>query len=269
MSTIRVERVEGSHMPVNSYVVDAPGGLIIVDGQLTVSDARAVRAVIDGFDRPVAAMILTHAHPDHYAGAATMLEGLSAPILATSAVADVIRRDDDEKEDIVGPMMGDEWPKMRRFPDEVVRPGEKCSVAGLEFSVRDLGAGESHADTIWALDDGTVFSGDVVYNDMHAYLADGHFADWLRTLETLESQLGDGVTLYVGHGAPADPSTFARQRDYVNAFVDAVWAAADQDEQSRHDAVVARMKGLVTDDSLQFLMELSIEPVLGQLREVR
>ena len=69
-SQILIERVEGTLMPVNSYVIEGSEGLIIVDGQLTVSDARAVRAVVDGFDRPVAAMIITHGHPDHYAGAA-------------------------------------------------------------------------------------------------------------------------------------------------------------------------------------------------------
>lgn len=267
MSTFRIERVEGSTMPVNSYVIDAPEGLIVVDGQLTVGDARSVRSVIDGFDRPVAAMILTHGHPDHYAGAATVLEGLSAPIIATRAVANVIRRDDDEKDEIVGPMMGPEWPKVRRFPDDVVEAGETHTVGGLEFSLRDLGPGESHADTIWALDDGTVFSGDVAYNDMHAYLADGHLAEWLRTLSRLEAELDGTVTLFVGHGEPADRSALVRQREYLNVFVDAVWAAADEDEQGRHDAVVAQMKKLVRDDRLLFLMELSIEPTLTQLRE--
>jgi glyoxylase-like metal-dependent hydrolase (beta-lactamase superfamily II) len=79
-SQIRIERVEGALMSVNSYVIEGPEGLIIVDGQLTVSDAKAVRAVVDGFGRPVAAMVITHGHSDHYAGAATMLAGLNAPI---------------------------------------------------------------------------------------------------------------------------------------------------------------------------------------------
>jgi glyoxylase-like metal-dependent hydrolase (beta-lactamase superfamily II) len=81
---IRIERVEGTLMSVNSYVIEGPEGLIIVDGQLTVSDARAVRAIVDGFGRPVAAMVITHGHPDHYAGAATVLAGLDAPIIATA-----------------------------------------------------------------------------------------------------------------------------------------------------------------------------------------
>jgi hypothetical protein len=44
---VPVMRIEGSVMAVNSYVVEGPGGLVIVDGQLTVSDAGAVRRAAD------------------------------------------------------------------------------------------------------------------------------------------------------------------------------------------------------------------------------
>jgi glyoxylase-like metal-dependent hydrolase (beta-lactamase superfamily II) len=252
-------------MSVNSYVIEGPEGLIIVDGQLTVSDAKAVRAVVDGFGRPVAAMVITHGHPDHYAGAATVLAGLNASIIATAEVAEVIRRNDTEKDLIVAPMMGDEWPTDRRFPDEIVPVGGVIRLGGLEFSVRNLGAGESHADTLWSLDERTVFSGDVAYNDMHAYLLDGHFEAWLAMLARLDVEFDDDVQLFVGHGAPTDRKVLGRQADYINAFIDVVQLNATVDQQQRHDAVVDRMRTLVTNDSLLFLMELSIEPVLAVL----
>lgn len=262
----RIERVEGTVMPVNSYIVEGPEGLIVVDAQLTVSDAQSVRKVIDGFDRPVAAVVLTHGHPDHYAGAATILDGLTAPIVSTPGVAEVVSRDDEEKDAIVGPMMGAEWPSQRRFVDEVVSVGSTISLAGLEFAVRDLGPGESGADTLWCLDEQTIFSGDVAYNDMDAYLLDGYFDEWLDDLERLEADIDGTATLYVGHGAPTDKSVLARQGAYVRTFVDAVSANLDSDETERHDRVVEAMSGLVSDDRLLFLMELSIEPAAAQLR---
>lgn len=264
-SKVRVERVEGTAMAVNSYVVEGPDGLVIVDGQLAMSDARAVRAVVDGFGRPVAAMVLTHPHPDHYAGGATILKGLHAPIVATRSVADVISRDDAVKDSIVGPMMGAEWPSERRIPDEVIDPGGVVRLGGLEFAVRDLGAGESGADTLWSIDQHTVFSGDVAYNDMHAFLADGWFREWLVLLEALEAEFDEGTTLFVGHGAPSGTAVLGRQADYVRTFVDVVAAHADDDAARRHDVVVETMRRLVTDDRLLFLMELSIEPVLAVL----
>jgi len=132
--------------------------------------------------------------------------------------------------------------------------------------VRDLGGGESGADTLWSIDDHTVFSGDVAYNNMHAYLLDGHFREWLVLLEALDAEFDDETKLFVGHGESTGKSVLRRQAEYVRCFVDVVEAHADSDPTERHDAVVAQMRTLVTDDRLQFLMELSIEPVLTVLR---
>lgn len=262
---ILVERVEGTVMPVNSYVLDGPGGVVVVDGQLTVSDARAVRRVIEASGRSVAGLIVTHGHPDHYAGAAIILDGLSAPIIATAGVAEVISRDDAEKDATVGPMMGAEWPAARRFVDEVVAGGSTVQLGGLEFLVRDLGPGESDDDTIWSLDEHTIFSGDVAYNDMHTYLLDGHFDEWLQLLARLEDSVDADAVLHVGHGAPADRSVLGRQAAYVRAFVEVVSDNLDRSKVERHDAVVRAMTGLVNDDRLLFLMELSIEPAVAVL----
>ena len=253
-------------MPVNSAIVEGPEGLVVVDGQLTVSDAQQVRQRIDELDRPVAALLLTHPHPDHYAGAATILDGLGAPIVATEAVAEVVQRDDQLKDEIVGPMMGDEWPTDRRMPDELVASGQSLTLAGLTFNVTDLGPAESEADALWALDD-QLFIGDVVYNDMHAYLADGRYAEWLALLERLGADIAAETTLHVGHGPPVSRSALDVQRHYVEAFVEAVTASRDLDANARQRAVVEAMADRVSTDGLQFLMELSIEPVLAVIEE--
>lgn len=255
-------------MTVNSAVVEGPEGLVVVDGQLTVSDARLVRKVIDELDRPVAGLLLTHPHPDHYAGAATILDGLEAPIIATEAVAEVIQRDDDLKNEIVGPMMGEEWPTHRRLPDELVASGQSIALAGLTFDVTDLGPAESHADALWALGD-HLFIGDVVYNDMHAYLADARHVEWLRLLERLEAEIAADAVLHVGHGPSVTRSALETQRRYVEAFVGAVDSTRSLAPDDRHGAVVQTMAEQVSTDALQFLMELSIEPVLAAMKEQR
>lgn len=188
--TARIERFEGTAMPVNSYLVHAPDGLVVVDGQLAVSDAGALRDRIAAAGLPVAAMLVTHPHPDHYAGAAIAV-GDSVPIYATAAVDAVIRRDDKEKDTVVGPMLGPEWPTRRRFPDRVVDSGATVRVAGAEFAVEDLGPGESHADSVWTLGDDW-FIGDVLCHGTHAYLADGQYAPWLATLDALAPRLAAG-----------------------------------------------------------------------------
>src|SRR4051794_40679852 len=149
MGELVVERVEGTVMPVNSYLVHGETGVVVVDGQLTVSDARRVRAAIDATGLPIAGVLVTHAHPDHYAGIAEMLGNEQVPIVATRAVADIIARDDALKASIVGPMMGAEWPTERVFPNQLVGNGETVELGGVAFRVQDLGPGESPADSLW------------------------------------------------------------------------------------------------------------------------
>jgi glyoxylase-like metal-dependent hydrolase (beta-lactamase superfamily II) len=261
----RIERVEGDVMPVNSYLVHGPTGLVIVDGQLTVPDADKVRRAVDAAAEPVAALVVTHPHPDHYAGAARLLAGIDAPIVSTAAVDAVIRRDDAEKATVVGPMMGDAWPDQRRFPDVVVGSTATIEYGGLTFGVRDVGPAESNADSLWTVDRRTVFAGDVAYNGMHAYLADGRANEWLAVLDRLEIELDEDTVLYVGHGEPGGKELLRVQREYVETFLAATTAAAELEPAARHDVVTARMRELVADDRLQFLMELSIEPVVAAL----
>lgn len=263
---VRVDRVEGDVMAVNSYVVHGPTGVVIVDGQLTVSDARKVRKAADAVGTPLAGVLITHSHPDHYAGIKVLLDGIDVPIIATERVAEVIRRDDEIKNGIVGPMMGAEWPTERVFPNQTVAPDAVVELGGLEFQVRDLGPGESPADSMWLLNESTVFAGDVAVHGMHAYLADGYAEEWLHNIDRLQATLPAAATLYVGHGAPAGLEILTAQRTYIDAFVTAVRDHLDDDEDTRRAAVVARMREIVPTDQLQFLMELSVGPFAQTLR---
>jgi len=268
MNTDQIERIEGRVMPVNTFLVHAPDGVVVIDGMLTVSDAALARQAVDDTGLPVAGVVVTHPHPDHYAGLAHLVDD-DVTIVATSAVDAIIRRDDQLKEEVVGSMMGDEWPTRRVFPNRTVDDGDEVRLGGLTLSVRELGPGESHVDSLWRLDDRTIFAGDVAYNGMHAYLADGHWRDWLATLDRLEADLPDDATLFVGHGDPGGKDLLAAQRRYIETFVDAVEAHADAIDAGDHGGVVGAMQRLLPTDSLLFLMDLSIEPTLAALRQAR
>ena len=263
--TAHIDRIEGRVMPVNAFLVHGPDGVVVVDGMLTVTDAALVRQAIDDTGYPVAGVVVTHPHPDHYAGLAHLVGTDDVPIVATNAVDAIIRRDDQLKDEVVGPMMGDEWPTSRVFPNHTLNHGDDVRLGGLTLSVRELGPGESHVDSMWQLDENTIFAGDVAYNGMHAYLADGRWRDWLVTLDRLEAELPDDVTLYVGHGPPGGKDLLAGQRRYIETFVDAVEAHADAIDHGDHSGVIDAMKRLLPTDSLLFLMDLSIEPTLATL----
>lgn len=259
--TLRIDRVEGDVMAVNAFVLHGPSGLVVVDGMLTVSDARKVRRIVDEADLPLEGVVVTHAHPDHYAGLGHIVDQKRVPIVATEAVDRVIRRDDAIKEGIVGPMMGEEWPTVRLLPNKTVSDGAVVTMGGISLRVEELGPGESPADSLWHLDETNVFAGDVAYNGMHAYLADGRWTEWLDVLVRLESSLPPEVTLHVGHGPAGGKELLGAQRRYVETFVAAVSEHRDAIAAGDHAPVLAQMRELLPTEDLLFLLDLSIDPV--------
>jgi glyoxylase-like metal-dependent hydrolase (beta-lactamase superfamily II) len=252
---------------VNAYLVEAGEGVVAVDGTLTVSDGRALRARLETLGKPLLAVLVTHAHPDHYGGILELVSSDDVPVIATKGVDAVIRRDDALKEEILRPMFGDEWPRERMFPGKAVGDGESLELGGARFIVRDLGPGESPHDSLWFLGDErqTVFLGDQVYDHKHSYLADGFYEEWLAHLERLRQELPAEATLYIGHGGPVTTAHLDWQREYVETFVDAVRGADWSQPDQARAAVVERMTRLLPTDELRFLMELSIEPVAAKL----
>jgi glyoxylase-like metal-dependent hydrolase (beta-lactamase superfamily II) len=236
---------------------------------LSVSDARKVRAALDASGTELAGVVITHPHPDHYAGLAQIVGDREVPIVATREVDAVIRRDDATKEAVVGSMMGPEWPETRVFPNQLVADGDAVALAGLTLRVRSIGPGESHADTLWELDDDSVFAGDVAYNGMHAYLADGRWEHWLEATERLERELPAGATLHVGHGPPGGKELLGRQRHYVEVFVNAVRRHADAVASGEHEPVLSELRRIVPSEDLLFLADVSIEPTLEAIGRAR
>jgi glyoxylase-like metal-dependent hydrolase (beta-lactamase superfamily II) len=266
MATYPIDRIQGQVMPVNSFVIHGPGGIVVIDGMLTISDARLVHRAISESGQPLAGVVITHPHPDHYAGVAELVGDHDVPIVATAAVDQVIRRDDDLKNTVVGPMMGDEWPTRRRFPNQTVAPDASVQLGGIELTVTEVGPGESEVDTIWQLDGTVLFAGDVVYSGMHSYLADGHWREWLELLRGLEKELPSDAMLHVGHGEPGSKTLIANQRRYIETFVDAITANAEAVAAGDHTRVLQAMQALLPTDDLLFLADLSIDPVLAKLQ---
>jgi glyoxylase-like metal-dependent hydrolase (beta-lactamase superfamily II) len=251
---------------VNSYLVETETGVVAVDGQLTVSGAKEVRAALDRLGKPLRAVLLTHSHPDHYAGLAEIVAGDDVPILAPQGVIDTITTDDAMKDQIIGPMFGDDWPTKRIFPNTPVRDGESLTFDEAKFTVIDLGPSESPHDSPWVLgdDEGTVFLGDQIYDHKHCFLGDGFHAEWLANIEKLRMRFPAEAVFYIGHGGPVGRDQWDWQRGYIELFVDAVSSADWSEPERAKAAVVARMKAYEPSDELQVLMELSIEPVAAK-----
>ena len=251
---------------VNAYLVETEAGVVAVDGLLTVSAAREMRMALDRLGKPLRAVLLTHSHPDHYAGLAEIVAGRDVPIVAPQGVIDTITADDTMKDQIIGPMFGDDWPTSRVFPNTPIRDGERLTFDDVTFTVIDLGPSESPHDSPWVLgdDERVVFLGDQIYDHKHCYLADGFYAEWLANIEKLRRRFPADAVFYIGHGGPVGRDMWDWQRRYIETFLDAVADADWSEPESAKATVVAQMKAYEPSDELQLLMELSIEPVAAK-----
>jgi glyoxylase-like metal-dependent hydrolase (beta-lactamase superfamily II) len=204
---------------VNSYLVETPDGVVLVDANLLQSDVHALAARIAALHKPLLGVFVTHAHPDHFNGL-PVLAGDDVPVYAAADVADTIARIAEPKRAQWQPVYGAEWPDTHRVPDRRLSTGDSVELGGLWFTLHAVGAAESHADSYLTLDD-RAFIGDLAFHGTHPYTADGHTESWLAALDTLPAAL-DGATLYPGHGAPGGVTMLADQRRYLMMYREVV-----------------------------------------------
>jgi glyoxylase-like metal-dependent hydrolase (beta-lactamase superfamily II) len=260
---------------VNAYLVETDNGVVVIDGTLTVSDSKALRARIDALGKPVLAVLLTHAHPDHVAGVTTIVGApTNTSIVALESVDQLMRATEQAKHAQWAPVFGDEWITRWTYPNQFVAGGTSITFDGVTYRVHDFGpGGDSDANALWLIDgQEAAFVGDLVFSGTHCYLADGKILRWLANLERLRKLLPDRATLYPGHGPVGSHELIDQQRDYLLAYATAVIRLLDDGatfDPAAPEALVAEMERYRPGAPLNFMIGLSASAVAAELRADR
>lgn len=200
---------------VDSWLVPTRHGLVVIDTQFTVAEADRLVKTVVGTGR-LEAIIVTHPHPDHYNGICRLLKLRSVPVYATQATIDGIRATAESKRIQWQPMYGKDYPDSTCVPDHVVSRDGALRIDGVEFQFRDYGPGEASGESI-ALAPAlhAAFVGDLVYNQVHPWMAEGRSTQWLAQLDRLAKEVPADWTVYPGHGPAGGVTIIDAQRQYI------------------------------------------------------
>lgn len=218
---------------VNSFIIEGPKSLVLVDTQFVLSEAKAVASMIAALRKPLAAIVITHPHPDHYNGLASILEKHTATsVLATAGTINGIRETAEPKRGYWTPIVGADYPQKFAIPDTTICDGERLSIDGIELVIDDFGPAECSDNTAIELPQiDSVIISDLVYNHVHPWLAEGRSDRWLEALTQANRRFGSAKVLYAGHGAAGPPAILDEQAAYIAAVRETVAKAMKEDRE--------------------------------------
>jgi glyoxylase-like metal-dependent hydrolase (beta-lactamase superfamily II) len=238
MFEIKVVTPAGDQFWANSVIIEGTHEVMLVDAQLTKTNAGKVLQEIKATQKPLSIIYITHEHADHFLGLEVFKEAYpAARILANSNVVDRINKVYQEKIDkwkgILGSDAASHTVLISKYDDNFI--GFDNSKIEILKNVQ----GDTDANTmLWLPGQKALIAGDVVFNDLHVYTAETDIIARRRWLDTLRKirELKPAVVI-PGHskvGAPIDAtSAVAFTEKYLLTFEEELAKAQEPDDLVR------------------------------------
>jgi len=195
----------------NSVIIEGTHEVMLVDAQLTKTNAERVLQQIQATKKPLSIIYITHEHADHFLGLEVFKDAYpTVRILANSHVADrisnVYQAKIDKWKGILGAKATSHIVPISKYDDDFIR------FDNSRIEIIKGTQGDTNENTmLWLPWQRTLIAGDVVFNDMHVYTAETDMsarARWLNSLNTIR-ELKPAVVI-PGHsksGAPLDATS--------------------------------------------------------------
>ncbi|MFD5539723.1 MBL fold metallo-hydrolase [Streptomyces sp. NPDC127079] len=188
-----------------TQLIETPARIIAIDAQLLPAYADEAVAYAKGLGKPLDRLIVTHAHPDHYNGAARF----GVPVHALPQVREqIIARGDSQLP------TAQVIPVTDFTPTVDLTPGTEV-IDGIRFVFEAVSGGEAADELLVKLpEQGVLVAQDLVYNDVHLYLGNNDITGWQQAVDALAAKSGYH-TILAGHGLPTGPEVYADVRRYL------------------------------------------------------
>jgi glyoxylase-like metal-dependent hydrolase (beta-lactamase superfamily II) len=209
--SIRVFTSRDDQFWTNSVIIEGTNEVMLVDAQLTKTNAEKVLQQIKATKKPLSIIYITHEHADHFLGLEVFKEAYPrVRIIANSAVVDRINEVYQEKIDkwktILGSGATSQVVAIEKFDGNFI----KFESSTIEV-LKNIQGDTDENTMLWIPGQRILIAGDVVVNNMHVYAAETDSKareKWLNSLQKIR-ELKPSVVI-PGHskvGAPLDAST--------------------------------------------------------------
>jgi glyoxylase-like metal-dependent hydrolase (beta-lactamase superfamily II) len=219
---------------VNSVIIEGTHEVMLVDAQLTKTNAERVLREIKETKKPLSVIYITHERADHFLGLEVFREAYPrVRIIATSAVVDRINKVYQQKIDKWKTILGSGATSHVVAIDKF--DGNFVEFESSKIEVLKNIQGDTDENTmLWIPGQRILIAGDVLFNDMHVYTAETDSkarGRWLNSLQKIR-ELKPSVVI-PGHskiGAPLDASTAVDfTENYLLVFEEELNKAKDPD----------------------------------------
>jgi len=218
----------------NSVIIEGTREVMLVDAQLTKTNAERVLQEIRETKKPLSIIYITHEHADHFLGLEIFEVAYpGVRIIANSAVTDRIKKVYPEKLDkwkkILGSGATSRMIAIEKFDGNFIEfEGSKIEV------LKDVQGDTDENTMLWIPGQRILIAGDVLFNNMHVYTAETDSKareKWLNSLNKIR-ELKPAVVI-PGHskvGASLDANTAVDfTENYLLAFEEELKRAKDSD----------------------------------------
>jgi len=219
---------------VNSVIIEGTHEVMLVDAQLTKTNAERVLKEIKETKKPLSIIYITHEHADHFLGLEVFKEAYpGVRIIANSMVVDradkVYQQKIDKWKQILGSGATSRVVAIENFD------GKFIAFDGSQIEVLKHIQGDTDENTmLWIPGQRTLIAGDVVVNSMHLYTAETDSKareKWFTSLQEIR-ELKPSIVI-PGHskvGAPLDANTALDFTEkYLLAFEEELKKTKDPD----------------------------------------
>lgn len=219
---------------VNSVIIEGADEVMLVDAQLSRTNAEIALQEIKATKKPLSIIYITHEHADHFLGLEVFKEAYpSVRIVANSAVTDRINKVYQEKLDkwqkILGSGATSRVVAISRFDANFIEfDGSKIEV------LKNIRGDTDENTMLWIPGQRILIAGDVLFNHMHVYTAETDSearGKWLNSLQKIRDL--KPLVVIPGHskvGAPLDASTAVDfTENYLLVFEEELKKAKDAD----------------------------------------